>query len=76
MIDCNYEINKQSSKTHKKYIFIISDIYFKITINKENYKIVEIYEKKGEIEKAFDKDLLIYNELIHIKNYLEKKRKT
>lgn len=70
----NLQINKQYCKVNKKYSFNISNILFVITMNNDNYKITEIYKKKGKNEKRIISEKLISKELIDIINYLQKKQ--
>ena len=45
-------------------------------MNNDNYKITEIYKKKGKNEKRIISEKLISKELIDIINYLQKKQIT
>ena len=74
LLNLNLQINKQYCKVNKKYSFNISNILFVITMNSDNYKITEIYKKKGKNEKRIISEKLISKELIDIINYLQKKQ--
>ena len=67
----NLQINKEYCKVTKKYSFNISNILFVITMNSDNYKITEIFKKKGKNEKSIIYEKLISKELNDIINYLQ-----
>ncbi len=73
LIQMNLKISTERNQLIKKYFFSISNIFFMITVNNSNLKIIEIYEKKGDKETIIDSDKCISKELCRIKNYLEKK---
>ena len=75
LIQLNLKISTERNKLIKKYFFGISNIFFVITVNNSNLKIIEIYEKKGDKETIIDSDKCISKELCRIKNYLEKNYK-
>ena len=67
----NYQIESKKNKFFKKYYFTISKILFIITVDYINCKIVEIYEKKENLETTINSDILISKELFHIENHLK-----
>ena len=60
---------------YKKYSFCISNVFFIISVNNINSKIIEIHEIKGNNEKKIILEKNITKELNHIINYLEKQNK-
>lgn len=60
---------------YKKYSFCISNVFFIISVNNINSKIIEIHEIKGNNEKKIILEKNITKELNHIIKYLEKQNK-
>ena len=60
---------------YKKYSFWISNVFFIISVNNINSKIIEIHEIKGNNEKKIILEKNITKELNHIIKYLEKQNK-
>jgi hypothetical protein len=72
----NIKINKLYDKNEKKYWFGILRFTYVITVNKYNNQITEIKRVKDNnfIDKVLNSYDSITNELIKIKNFLEKCR--
>ena len=71
--ELNYTFKIECTKLYKKFCFYISNILFIIKLNKDNSKVVEINEKKGDKKTKIVDEQIITKELNHIKSYLEKK---
>ena len=71
--ELNYTFTIECTKLYKKICFYISNILFIIKLNKDNSKVVEINEKKGDKKTKIVDEQIITKELNHIKSYLEKK---